>query len=89
MLKRYVHTRDFLPQLKSDDIARLALTPSENRRADRIVQQLEPLESVNKILQHDCTTVSDVQTLFDPVISKYSDTTNRLSVHECMLIALF
>lgn len=79
MLQQYVRMRDVLPKLKSDDIAAISLTPSENRRIDGLIQQLKPLESVTLELQRDCTTVSDARTLFDAVMHEFPDTTNRLS----------
>lgn len=64
--------REFLPQLESDDIDELLLPSSKNLHADA-------LESVTEVLQIDDATVSDACALFDAVIRKYPDTTNRLS----------
>ena len=79
MVQRYVELREYLALLESDEVDALSLTPAENRRADALLLQLKPLESVNKVLQTNSTTVSDARALFDAVIQKYSDTTNRLS----------
>ena len=79
MVQRYVELREFLALLESDEVDALSLTPAENRRADALLQQVKPLESVNKVLQTNSNTVSDASVLFDAVIQKYSDTANLLS----------
>ena len=50
MLQQYVRLRDVLPRLNSDEIAFLALTPSEDRRIDGLLLQLDPLEPMNLVL---------------------------------------
>eukprot|EP00171_Calliarthron_tuberculosum_P003101 IDg3101t1 len=79
MIVRYVRIREFLPNLESEEIDSLFLSPSENRRVDAFLQQLSPLESVTKMLQREETTVSDTRALFDAVINSFPGTINKLS----------
>ena len=79
MIVRYVRLKDFLPALDSDEIDALSLTPFENRRVDTLLQQLELLESVTKVLQDDTTTMSDVRAVFDAVMDKFPETSCRLT----------
>lgn len=78
MVVRYTQIREFLPSLESEEIDLISLSPSENRRVDTILLELVPLESVNKKLQSDSTSVSDTRALFDATIEAFPDTTNKL-----------
>ncbi len=79
MLKRYVHVRDFFSALESDGLDTSTLSCTDNRRVDASLRRIQPIESVTKSLQSDCTTLSDTRISFDAVIDKFPETSRRLS----------
>ncbi len=79
MLKRHVTISVFFPLLNSDEIAKISLSLSENRRLEMLLKKLDPLESFTKALHEDSTNVKDTRALFDAVIGMFPDTADRLS----------
>ena len=78
MVQLFIELQEFMGLLESDEVDALCLTPAESRRADDLLLQLKPLESVNKFLQTNSTSVSHARALFNAEIQKHSDTTNCL-----------
>ena len=79
MIERYIKLREFLPELNSTIVDSLCLSPSENRRIDNLVVQLESLNSVTKELLKDATSMIDTRALFDLVIEDFPETDNLLA----------
>ena len=73
MIKRYAELRDYLPDMNSTIVDSYCLSPSEIRHVDKLLLQLESLDSVTKELQREITTMSDVRALFDGVIEEFPD----------------
>jgi len=71
MLLRYKQLQEFLPKLESSEINELLLTPQEDVSVDLLLKELKDIDSVTKILQARCTTLSDVRALFDALIDQY------------------
>ena len=61
MLKRYKQLQHHFSSLESIEIDELSSAPFQNRRIDRIIEDLEVFESVTEELQKDVTSISDVR----------------------------
>lgn len=55
----------------------MLLSPGESRRVNTRMKQLEPSESVAKVLQTEKPAVNDVWILFGAVIESFPDTANQ------------
>lgn len=55
------------------------LTKRENSKIDILCTQYSMLDSVNKELQRDPTTVADVRSVFDTIIVSFPEFRTRLS----------
>ena len=71
MCHRFIQIREHLGRLGSDEADEIALYSSENRKVDKLLQQLKSLESVTKALQSDEITINDTRALFDAVIEDF------------------
>lgn len=79
MVLRYVQVCDILGDLESSDVDGLSWTTAENRKVEILMKKLKNLESINKLLQDEGTTMSDVWAMVDHTINVLPSAARKLS----------
>lgn len=85
MMKRYKQLSPFFSDIDSSEIVELALSPSELRTLDALLNKLKVFESVSKVLQKDRTSIGDVRAVFDAIIDEFPSTSNRLGSYSAIV----
>lgn len=79
ILKRFIEIREFLPNLKNEELDKIIPTPQFGRKVEKLCKHMEIIESVTKELQSEKTKTSEVRVLFDNIIEKFPIPSDRIS----------